>query len=240
MVGQFFQSMHKYLRGLRPKYKVYRGLSLPETFQRIYRTKAWGDDGEPFFSGPGSHRPICELYCASIVKFIEENKIRSVIDLGCGDFSVGRRIHEATGVRYTGIDVVPELIEHHRKTVNYPLVSFECADITCDRLPVADLCLIRQVLQHLSNEEVTKVLANLGNFPLVLISEHTPVNPASINCDKPHGPDVRAKYNSGLYIERPPFSAPAVELWAFPLKKNSILRTVLLKQPGSSFADAVA
>jgi SAM-dependent methyltransferase len=163
-----------------------------------------------------------------------------VADLGCGDFSVGKRIVEATGVRYIGIDVVPEIIEHHRKTVQNPLVSFHCADITSDPLPPADLCLIRQVLQHLDNKEIAKALTNLGGFSQVLISEHVPVHPKSINHDKTHGPDVRAIYGSGVYVEQPPFSMPVAELWNFQLKKDSLLRTVLYSQSGQGITEAVA
>jgi SAM-dependent methyltransferase len=220
--------------------RKYDALSLPETFQSIYRAKRWGDDGNPFYSGHGSRGPVCEQYCAAVVKFIEDRQVRSVVDLGCGDFSVGRRIQEATGVRYTGIDVVPELIEHLKSTVHHPLVEFQCADITRDKLPSADLCLIRQVLQHLSNEEIHRVLANLGSFTQTLISEDVPVHPKSINRDKAHGPHVRSRFDSGVYVEQPPFSLPAVEFCSLPLKKNSMLRTVLFRQTDRVTADAAA
>jgi SAM-dependent methyltransferase len=206
----------------------YAQLSVAETFSRIYRTGEWGKDGATFHSGTGSRGAASEQYCAFVVQFIRENKIQSVVDLGCGDFAVGRQIAEATGVRYTGIDVVPELIEHHRATVQNPLVSFQCADITTDPLPTAELCLVRQVLQHLSNEEIAHSIGNLGGFSRLLITEHVPLEPQSINLDKPHGPDVRARYGSGVYLEHPPFSLPVVEVWSFPLFKKSVLRMVLL------------
>ncbi len=160
--------------------------------------------------------------------------MRSIVDLGCGDFSVGRQILEGSSVRYTGIDVVPELIEHHKSTVQHPRASFQCADITNDPLPAADLCLVRQVLQHLSNGEIVRVLANLRNFSQILISEDVPVHPKSFNRDKPHGPDVRSYYGSGVYVERPPFSRTVSKLWEFPLTDNSLLRTVLLDQTASA------
>ncbi len=232
------RSIYLRLRNLREKHRIYGHLSPRETFQRIYRTKTWGDNGELFYSGAGSRGPAADEYCAFVIRFIQDHQVRSVVDLGCGDFYVGRRIEEATGVRYVGIDVVPELIEHHRGTAHDPLISFQCADIASDPLPPADLCLIRQVLQHLSNQEIAKVLANLGGFSQVLISEHVPVYPDSINCDKPHGPDVRQIHGSGVYVEQPPFSMPAVELWNFPLKKDSLLRTMLLSQTGSGTGDA--
>jgi SAM-dependent methyltransferase len=238
MLAAFTKRVRRIFSRTPRSHRIYGSLSVAETFRRIYRTKAWGDDGGPFHSGTGSRGAASEEYCAFVIKFIQEHQVKRVVDLGCGDFSVGRRIAEATGARYIGIDVVPELIEHHRGTVRNPRVSFQCADATSDPLPAADLCLIRQVFQHLSNEEIAKVLANLGGYAQVLITEHVPVHPQSINRDKPHGPDVRVRYGSGVYLEQPPFSKPVVEVWKFPLNKNSILRTVLLSQTDSRVTDA--
>jgi SAM-dependent methyltransferase len=211
-------------------HRRYAALSMTQTFRNIYRTKAWGDNGEPFCSGAGSRGPASEQYCALVIKFIRDHQVRSVVDLGCGDFAVGKQIVEASGVRYTGIDVVPELIEHHKRTVHDSRVSFKCADITNDALPCADLCLVRQVLQHLSNKEIVKVLGNLGNFSRTLISEDVPARPKSFNRDKPHGPDVRRYYGSGVYVDLPPFSRSVQEPWEFPLGDGSLLRIVLLDQ----------
>lgn len=209
-------------------HRIYGSLSIRETVQRIYRTREWGDDGSPYHSGSGSRDAASEQYCAFVIDFIRKHNVRSVVDLGCGDFAIGRQISEATGVSYTGIDVVPELIEHHSRTERNRLFRFQCADITSDPLPTADLCLICQVLQHLSNDEIAKVLNNLGGFPQVLITEHLPIHPRSINLDKPHGPDVRVRYGSGVYLELPPFSLPTLEVWKIPHYKKSILKTVML------------
>src|SRR5271157_5799297 len=190
--------------------RAYKKLSVEDAFRNIYLTKVWGDNGEPFCSGDGSHGPVSEQYCASVVRFIRDHQVQSVVDLGCGDFAVGKRIVEASSVQYTGIDVVSELIEHHRRSGHNPRVTFLCADITRDPLPPADLYLVRQVLQHLSNREIARVLANLGNSSQALISEDVPVHPRWFNVDKPHGPNVRF-CGSGVYVDRAPFSMPAVE-----------------------------
>jgi hypothetical protein len=100
-------------------------------------------------------------------------------------------------------------------------------------LPSADLYLIRQVLQHLANREIAKVLGRLDDFPMTLISEHVPVNPKSFNNDMLHGPEVRSDYDSGVYVDLPPFSIAAKELWNFPMK-DGILRTVLIERNGSA------
>ncbi len=210
--------------------RTYKRLSIAETFRNIYLMKTWGDNGEAFCSGEGSHGPVSEQYCASVVRFICDHHVQSVVDLGCGDFAVGKRIVEASDVRYTGIDVVPELIEYHKRSEHDPRVSFLCADITNDPLPAADLYLVRQVLQHLSNREIAMVLGNLGKGSRVLISEDVPAHAKWFNADKPHGPDVRSYYGSGVYVDRPPFSRTVVKLWDFPLTESTSLRTVLLDQ----------
>ena len=79
-----------------------------------------------------------------------------------------------------------------------------------------------------------KALANLRNFSQILISEDVPVQPKSFNRDKPHGPDVRRYYGSGVYVERPPFSRRVSKLWELPLRDDSLLRTVLLDQTAST------
>jgi len=208
--------------------RTYKDLSIAETFQRIYSTKSWGDQGMPFSSGAGSRGPVAERYSGFVIQFIRDYQVQSMVDLGCGDYAVGSRIVAATGVRYTGIDVVPDLIEHHRRTVTDARVQFQQADISSDPLPPADLCLVRQVLQHLSNDEIRKVLANLRGYSYVLISEDVPVRPRSFNRDKPHGPDIRGYAGSGVWVDRPPFSVPVTKAWEFPLSDSSLLRTVLI------------
>jgi SAM-dependent methyltransferase len=203
-------------------------LSIQDTFRTIYRTKAWGDNGQPFCSGGGSRGSASDQYCTFVNTFIRDHQVRSVVDLGCGDFAIGRRIIEATGIDYTGIDIVPELIAYHSATVGDARVRFQCADITRDVLPAADLCLVRQVLQHLSNEEIALALRNLAQLSsMMLISEDVPRQPRSFNRDKRHGPDVRSYHGSGVYVDEAPFWLSAVEVSVVPLGTASILRTVV-------------
>ena len=169
-----------------------------------------------------------EQYCEAVANFIREHRVSSIVDLGCGDFVIGKRIVESTGVKYTGVDVVDDVIEYHKNKSRNHLVDFQRADITRDPLPVADLCLIRQVLQHLSNAEIAMVLGQVRNFRWILVSEDVPDNPRSFNLDKPHGPDVRGYYGSGVFLDRCPFCIPVIELWRFSLRENAVLRTVLI------------
>ena len=207
----------------------YENLTTAEAFQRIYATNAWGNDQERrFSSGQGSRGVIAEQYCSWLIGFIREKGFRNVVDLGCGDFCVGSRIADETGIEYMGIDIVPEVVEHHRRSFCRKGVSFECRDIIKDPLPIADFCLIRQVFQHLSNAEITLALANIAHYPFALISEHVTRNPRVFNRDQSHGPQVRSAYGSGIYLDRPPFSRTILGEWQVPIDSESLIRTVLI------------
>jgi hypothetical protein len=68
-------------------------------------------------------------------------------------------------VEFTGIDVVPELIEYNQQRFGARNVRFLCIDAaTANALPVADLITIRQVLQHLSNQQITHILSLLRTY----------------------------------------------------------------------------
>ena len=213
-------------------HRQYEKMSIQDTFRKIYRNQVWGKNGEQFYSGPGSYGPASDLYCAALTKFIQENGIRSVVDCGCGDFSVGRRIVEATDVQYVGVDVVPELIQHHRQKFQNERVSFKCANIITDELPVAELYLVRQVFQHLTNDEIAKVLERMSCVPKVLITEDFPLQPTSFNHDMTHGPEVRSDFGSGVYVDQPPFSLQVKEIARFQLSDTCFLRTVLVDNAG--------
>ena len=210
-------------------HRTYRNLTLPEVFSRVYETGAWNGDGsQGFCSGSGSGGDAADEYCDKVIEFIRKNRIESVADLGCGDFRVGQKITLETSVKYTGVDIVPSLVERNNAQFGNERVSFRCANLTTGPLPSAQLCLIRQVLQHLSNTEIEAVLGQLSSYPLALVSEHVPKCPKSFNRDKPHGPDVRAYYGSGVFVDKPPFSLKARVVWEDNLDKSSLLRTVLV------------
>jgi hypothetical protein len=73
--------------------------------------------------------------------------------------------------------------------------------------------LIRQVLQHLSNQEIKKILANVKKYKYLLITEQYPNPKKQVipNLDIPHGPDVRLHFDSAVFLNEPPFNLPKVE-----------------------------
>jgi hypothetical protein len=184
------------------------GNDAAEIFSRVYRNNLWGRRwGQKFCSGPGSHdETVVGPYAQAVREFLAElPRPPDVVDLGCGDFQVGRRIRQACG-SYVACDVVPELIRYNSKAFAGQHVEFKCVNIIEDDLPEGEVVFLRQVLQHLSNEQIARVLPKLTRFRFVVITEHLPGSPEFVpNLDHQIGSGIRVTRNSGVVLTAPPF-----------------------------------
>jgi SAM-dependent methyltransferase len=189
-------------------------MSTADVFDEIYRKKLWGGDSE-LCSGSGSRGAAARQYVGAVTTFINDHPVDSILDIGCGDFYIGKAITERLGQRvsYIGVDVSPYVISYNRGHYSIPNVSFVCLDAAKDELPRADICLVRQVFQHLSNQQISAILKKLICFKWVLITEHYPDDDRLLieNLDKPQGEDTRLRENSAVYIDRPPFNLKDVK-----------------------------
>lgn len=205
-----------------------------EIFSRIYEKHDWGGKLK-YYSGDGSYnRQVTEPYCDMMKKFISDNHIKSVCDLGCGDFHVASQ-WITDGISYTGLDVVGGMVSSLNRRFGSPGVRFLCRDITRDPLPDAELCVIRQVLQHLSNREIEKILDQVRKYPYVLVTEHVVRKRSAkqYNRDKVHGGQTRVVSGSGVYLDEAPFNLEIKTVLKIPYsgmgRKNEEMITVLLK-----------
>jgi hypothetical protein len=185
-------------------------LSPADAFGTIYGEGMWGSSingNERYCSGIGSRdAAIVEPYVAEVRSWLGLFPAPpAVVDLGCGDFHVGSLVRGACG-RYVACDCVPALIEHNRSRWAHLDVDFRVHDATSAPTPEADVVFIRQVLQHLSNELVEKVLRGIeGRYQWAVVTEHVPAGDFPPNVDKPLGPDVRLSVGSGVVVTEPPF-----------------------------------
>jgi len=180
-----------------------------EIFSAIYAQKMWGGDAADYCSGHGSHlKDHVDPYVQSVSAFLEKfSQPVDVVDLGCGDFNVGRQIR-SKAARYVACDVVPDLIARN-KTVYVDLdVDFCVVDITEDELPQGDVVIIRQVLQHLSNEAIMKVVKKLGKFRYLVLTEFVPIGDFVPNVNQLTGSYSRLARGvpSGVVLTAPPFN----------------------------------
>jgi len=173
---------------------------------QIYKEHLWGGKDHKFYSGEGSHNPsITTPYIRVVLDFLKSFETPlTVCDLGCGDFNIGRQLLPFCK-EYNGVDIVEDLIDHNKQNFTDKKATFHCLDIANDRLPDADCVIVRQVLQHLSNKEVHKVLDNLRKYKYVVLTEHLPNGEFIPNKDIISGQGIRIKIKSGLKITALPF-----------------------------------
>jgi SAM-dependent methyltransferase len=138
-----------------------------ERFARIYNEHQWGGESK---SGPGSSPHLLTRYLTLLARLMRELGVRSVVDVGCGDWSLAKTV-DWSGISYTGVDIVPELVDHLNRHHGSENVRFICANAVTDPLPCADLCVSKDVLQHLSNASVKRFLCKLeGHYRYALIT----------------------------------------------------------------------
>jgi SAM-dependent methyltransferase len=185
-----------------------RSRSSQDVFTQIYREKRW-----PRVAAPDDHESAVIAYSQCVSHFIRSQGIRTVVDLGCGNFSAARRI-AALPIHYMGVDVVAPLIEANRRRFPADNVLFRCLDIVTDPLPKGELCLLREVFQHLSNAQILAILPKLRQYRWVIVTElQLPDGDRSrANYDKPQGAHTRVLWDSYVDLAAPPFELPHVEL----------------------------
>lgn len=196
--------------------KKYQHLNLSDKFKEVYNNKDWGDKSitsntqeKLYFSGYGSYTIPAEEYINFISNYIKDNSINSVVDIGCGDFNIGKQITtKCPELHYLGIDIFENIIEYNNKNYSSDKINFKYIDTTKDMVPSGDLLLIREVLQHLSNSSISKIInLQFKFFKNIIITEcYLPDNLLiDYNLDKPDGPGDRSEFGSGVFLDKEPF-----------------------------------
>lgn len=187
--------------------KIKKPWPTKDAMEQIYEMKLWGGAEFDFYSGKGSHDlELVNPYIVVVTSFLKSFKEGLIVcDLGCGDFNVGKALVQYAQ-QYVGVDIVGNLIEHHKNKFKEDNLEFYCLDIAVDNLPFGDCALVRQVLQHLSNAEVQQVLHKLTDFKYVILTEHVLEGDFVPNRDIISGQGIRLKKQSGLNLLAPPFN----------------------------------
>lgn len=185
-------------------------LGVADAFDEIYRKGYW-KQGEAL-SGVGSEGSWADDYCAVVADLVRSHGLKSAVDAGCGDFSIGARLAPLFQ-SYRALDVSPFIIARNRSLHGHlPNVQFETADLTIDPMPAADLVMVRQVLQHLTNSQIKAFLDTIdrSGARMALISEEQPAGAFSPNRDMAgHSVLTRGEDGSGVDISAPPFNRPS-------------------------------
>jgi len=182
----------------RHAFKAACGRDVPhaQIFDFIYACDAW-EGG----SGAGSLPQSTVEYRHFLQTFMARKHVRSVVDIGCGDWQSSRLI-DWSAIDYLGIDVSSVVL---RGTMQYarPGIRFLEGDAREMELPAADLLLVKDVLQHWSNADVHAIIPKFRHYRYCLITNGATAQVrALVNVDLPAG-----SYRP-VDLSRAPFSVP--------------------------------
>jgi hypothetical protein len=181
----------------------FAGLNLAQRFRRIHDTNLWGAAASA--SGLGSEMGATATLRAELPRLLERLGVTSLLDAPCGD--AGWIHHANPGVRITGVDIVPALIERLQARAAAGEIDgeYHLADITGDPLPRCGAILCRDALVHLSFANIERAVANFRKSGAAwLIATTFPQWQRNTDCEDG---DWRA-----LNFERAPFD------WGSPLE----------------------
>lgn len=135
-------------------------MSYKEVFTNIYENFGFGSTESR--SGPGSTLQETESLRNKIVELVKQKKIKTVVDIPCGDFHWMKEIvHNFES--YIGGDIVPEAIELNNETYRTDKVKFFEFDLLKNPIPKADLLIIRDVIGHFPLDDGLKIVDNILN-----------------------------------------------------------------------------
>ena len=139
-------------------------MSIGTVFNHIYSTNRW-----LFGSGTGALAFNNQSYIRFLQRFLDSHPdINTVLDLGCGDWQIGSQID--WGERhYIGIDASDFIIAKTQARYASATIRFRVLNAVDEELPDADLIIIKDVLEHLSNENIDIILKKTEKYSYVLI-----------------------------------------------------------------------
>ena len=139
-----------------------------ETFTKIYDKKIWGNG-----SGAGSSPAYNKKYMEFLQNYLHDKSIKSVLDIGCGDWQHSQFINWE-GINYSGLDVVKSVVDKNNNLYGKENIKFFHMDTTMASIPSKfDLVILKDVLQHWDDETIITFMDKLvldGHKQIMIIN----------------------------------------------------------------------
>lgn len=201
-------------------------------FSHHYKTNFWGDQESR--SGPGSTLAYTAGLRQALPGLLNELEVKVFLDAPCGDFNWMKEV-EMPNIKYLGCDIVPEMIAELKIKYGREDRVFNVLDIVNDSIPMADIWLCRDVLFHLSNDDVLRTLQNFleSDIPWLLTSTHS---------EGGNKKDIQSGGFRLLNLESAPFNLPKAERYindsipGFPARCLGLWHKDALKKWSSTYS----
>lgn len=165
-------------------------------FRHAYRHNLWRGTETP--SGAGSSAAHTRAVAHALPGLCSRYGVRTLLDVPCGTANWMADV-DLPGVRYTGGDIVPEVVTEAARRRRDPAWRFVVLDLTRSPLPPADLLLCRDGLVHLSSADIARAIANIrrGGIEYLLAT--------TFPGESEHHDIVTGDWRP-INLQRPPFS----------------------------------
>jgi hypothetical protein len=151
---------------------------MEQCFTSVYETNAWGNNNVTEYSGSSGGGSDVNYnknsYVPFLKNFITANNVKTIVDLGCGDFRCGELIYDDLDVLYVGYDAYEKVIQYNSKQHSLPKYSFAHLDFcnNTEKIANGDMCILKDVVQHWSLDNIYAFLDHLvesKKFKYILI-----------------------------------------------------------------------
>ena len=137
-------------------------------FSEIYKNRKWGKNVP--LSGEGSSPAAVDPYLKFLHIFLAKHKeVKTILDIGHGDWEMWPEGFFEK-YRYFGVDVVSSLSNEMNITHGNEMTTFIAGDFLEMALPSSDILLIKDVLIHLSNVDITRALEIFSKYRFVIVT----------------------------------------------------------------------
>ena len=173
-------------------------LTNQERFEMIYNENFW--ESNESRSGIGSEIKNTKEVLRAIKLIIKQYKIRSIIDIPCGDFNWMSSL-DMENIDYKGFDIVRSVIKENNIKYKKPNVNFYYSDIINSELPKGDLILVRDCLVHFSLKDIKKSIFRIKQSKSTYL-----LSTSFVNLEK--NTDIYTGDWRPINLEKEPFNFP--------------------------------
>ena len=153
---------------------------MEKIFTDIYENNKWGNNNIDEYKGSSGEGSDINYnkdnYIPFLKKFITDNNIKNISDLGCGDFRCGYLIYDDLDIQYTGYDTYKKIIDYNQEKHKLlkPKYNFEHLDFynNKENIITGELCILKDVIQHWCSSNIYNFLDYLvenKKFKYILI-----------------------------------------------------------------------
>jgi SAM-dependent methyltransferase len=195
-------------------------------FTYIYDNGVWGgynqNNQDLGTSGGGSTEKNTREYRKLLELFLKEKEIKTVVDVGCGDWEFSKLI-DWNGIEYLGYDVVKSVIEANNAKYATDTLHFVVGNFLTIELPSADLLICKHVLQHISNQDILNFIPQLKKYKYCLITNE--VDPKTLSSDNKN---IKVGLTRPIDLSKAPFNVSGTKILTYKIDRLGMHQVFLI------------